>query len=148
MQQGMQWGTKVRGPKLKISEDGLTVSDAAKNSKTGDDNLGRYRPCVANISFKHGQHRISLKIVRPGRISVGVCTDAVKSTCRERTKNAIYQICEAWTLCVPSKCNASDMNLWHAGVAMKSGLPGLSVGGQLDMDLDTVNGTLTFLVDR
>ena len=88
----MQWGTKVRGPELEISGDGLTVSDVAKNPKKGGDNLGRYRPCVADISFKDGKHRISVKIVRPGRILVGMCTDAVKSTCREGTKNSIYQL--------------------------------------------------------
>lgn len=143
----MQWGTKVRGPKLEVSADGLTIKDVATDPREGDDNLGRYRPCATNISLQEGVHRISIKIVRPGRINFGVCTSSVTSACRERTKNSIYQISQAWIICIPSKCDPNDMNVWHAGNSSKSGLPGLSVGGQLDMILDSVNGRLEFLVN-
>ena len=88
----MRWGTKVRGPKLEVSADGLTIKDVAANPKNGDDNLGRYRACATNIGFQQGKHRISIKIVRPGRILVGICTASITSECRESTKNAILSL--------------------------------------------------------
>ena len=143
----MRWGTKVRGPKLTVSRGGLTIIDVAANPKTGDDNLGRYRSCATNIGLKRGIHRISIQIVSPGRIFAGICTAALTSAGREGTRNAVFQIPGGWVLCIPSKYNPNDMNMWNAGKSSKSHLPGLRVGGRLDMLLNCDEGTLQFVID-
>ena len=65
LQPADRWGRRVCGPKIDISADGLTVTDVARNPKTGDGTAGRYRPVLSEGGVASGQHVPRVRARRP-----------------------------------------------------------------------------------
>ena len=143
---GLAWGP-VRGPKLQVPpDDGTVVTDVAADPKTGDGTSGRYRPILAAEGFSSGAHRFSFKLISPGRVLLGVCTGEVKADFSEKGGRALHQIAEAWTICLNADCGG-NMNIWNKNMSVATGLPGLPVGGLVEVVLDCDAHTLDFLVE-
>lgn len=152
LQPADRWGRRVCGPKIDISADGLTVTDVARNPKTGDGTAGRYRPVLSEGGVASGQHTWDVKIASPGRLCVGVATDEVKSDWHEGFgRRAIFQTSEAWTVCVPSRYgsgNYDQIRMRHGrGEGWLSGLPTYAEGDVLGVHLDCEKHTLSFTVN-
>jgi hypothetical protein len=151
LQPADRWGRRVCGPKIVISADGLTVTDVARNPKTGDGTAGRYRPVLSEGGVASGRHTWDVKIASPGRLCVGVATDEVKSDWDERGRRAIVQTSEAWTVCVPSKYGSGgydQIRMRHGrGEGWLSGLPTYAKGDVLGVHLDCEKHTLSFTVN-
>jgi hypothetical protein len=141
----VRWGCK-RGPKINVSEDGLTATDVAGDPKTGDDGGGRYRVVVAEEGFTSGVHKWSLNIKKPGRLLIGVVTSEVDASWREGNGRSLHQVAQAWTVC-PDAHGTKNMNKWHAGKSSPTGLPAMGSGSTLDVVLDCKASRLTFCVD-
>lgn len=142
----LRWG-QVLGPKISLSEGGMTATDVADNPVTGDDGWGRYRLVRSDSGFDAGSHAWIVRVASRGRCLIGICTGKVFPEWREgNKKRALHQISEAWTVCIPSD-GSPDVKMWHAGVPARTGLPALKEGDWVGLQLDCDACTLTFTVN-
>jgi hypothetical protein len=141
----LMWGS-VRGPKLLVNVNETVVTDFATSPKTGDGAGGRYRPIVAKNGLKGGVHRFAFKLLKPGRVLLGVCSDGIQAHFSEKEGKSLHQLANAWTICLNANCSG-NMGKWHNGKRTPSNLDGVPVGGLLEVELDCNENKLTFLVN-
>ena len=146
----LRWGARVRGELIDVSADGTVATDVARNPKQGDHVRGRYRVVAAERGFSRGRHEWSVRLVKRGRILVGVATGEVQSGWHEGNGKSLHQLASAWTVCVCSRYGAGHyekINRWHRNVNHATGLPNANEGDAVGIVLDCDTGTLTFTVN-
>jgi len=139
------WGS-VRGPKLEVSVNETVVTDVAADPKTGDGAGGRYRPIVAKHGFKGGVHRFAFKLLKPGCVLLGVCSDGIQADFSEKNGKSLHQLPNAWIITLNANCSGG-MSFYAKGKCTPSKLDVVQVGGLLEVELDCNENKLTFLVN-
>jgi len=147
-------GTQLRwdgicGPRIAISGGGAIATDIAKDAKSGDDDLGRYRVVLSGAGFSGGRHAWGVRVLEKGRVSIGVIagSSGLQATWRESNGKALHQLPKAWIICLPSG-DGDAVNRWNNGKSVRTGLPHLKPGEILQLVLDCEAGTPDFVAQR
>ena len=77
---------------------------------------------------------------------LGVCSERIAADFNEGNGRSLHQLPDAWTICLNSDCSG-NMNWWTRDKPTASGLPGVAVGGLLEIELNCDKGTLEFMVN-
>eukprot|EP00944_MAST-04C_sp_MAST-4C-sp1_P005217 g5217.t1 len=130
------WGHAEQ--EIRISADGLTVTDTAKNPTSAGG--GRYRPVLCEPGYSKGRHTWNVKANSAGRLEVGVSSSGFNVKGREGS--ALNNQSCGWCICVYEP--GRNMTLWHAGRRVCYPSFKWQVGTILNVILDCDAHTLEF----